>query len=77
MENKMKRKKGYFILLTLTILFTLAALVTVFPVSSASRVCLAGYKAHCTFVPVSTIICLILAGTVCKIRSSFFRERKK
>jgi membrane protein DedA with SNARE-associated domain len=77
MEINMKRKKGYFILLSLTILFTLAAIITVIPVPSASKVCLAGYKAHCAFVPVSTIICLLLAGTVCTIRSRLFLIRKK
>lgn len=73
----MRKKKGYTILLILTILFTLAAIVTVIPTASASKNCLIGYKAHCAFTPISTIICLILAGSVCKIRNRFFVIKKK
>jgi hypothetical protein len=68
MKNK---KKGYGILLACTILFTLMAISTVVPQASASKVCMLGYKAHCTFTPVSTFVCLFLAGSICAIRKRF------
>ncbi|MBU1078531.1 MAG: hypothetical protein KKH98_14630 [Spirochaetes bacterium] len=71
-----KRKKGYGILLFITIIFTLAAISTLIPVSSSSKECYLGYKAHCTFTPIGTIICLIAAGSVCKIRKKFFTSQE-
>ena len=62
------RKKGYGKLMILTILFTLAAISTVLPQASATKVCLLGYYAHCSFTPVSTVICLLLAALTCIIR---------
>jgi hypothetical protein len=69
------RKKGYRPLLAVTVLLTLAAVSTIIPSSSASKECLLGYKAHCTFTPIGTIICLAAAGIVCTIRKRFFTER--
>ena len=63
------RKPGYGWLLALTIILTLAALGTLLPQASASKECMLGYAAHCTFTPVSTIICLLMVGGVCKLRS--------
>ncbi|MFQ6065684.1 MAG: hypothetical protein ACE5K3_00210 [bacterium] len=70
-----KRKKGYLPLLVLTILFTLAAVVTVIPQASASKECFLGYKAHCTFTPIGTLICVIVAGVTCSIRKRKFVEK--
>jgi hypothetical protein len=66
------RKKGYGFLLALTIIVTLAGLWTLVPDSSASEACVLGYKAHCTFTPISTLICFILAAIICKIRKRKF-----
>lgn len=66
------RKKGYGIFLLLTIFITLAALWTIVPQATAHKVCLIGYKAHCTFTPISTIVCLLLAAGVCRIRKVKF-----
>jgi hypothetical protein len=38
------------------------AIVTLIPSGAASKVCLLGYRAHCTFTPISTIIFLALIG---------------
>lgn len=38
------------------------ALVTLIPTATASKPCLLGYKAHCTFTPISTLMLLALAG---------------
>ena len=70
-----KKQPGYNILLILTIVFTLCALWTLVPSPNASKECLwLGYKAHCTWTPLSTIICLLMAGTVCKIRAQKFKS---
>ena len=70
------RKKGYWLLFILTLVFTLAALSTIIPSESASKLCLIGYKAHCTYTPISTIICIIPAGVTCFIRKRFFLSYK-
>jgi hypothetical protein len=70
-----KRKPGYAWLLALTILLTLCAASTLVPSVSASKECMLGYKAHCTFTPLSTVICLAMAAGVCKLRSRRFVER--
>ncbi len=52
-----------FLLLTgVAITAFVFAIVTALPESSASKDCLLGYRAHCTFTPISTIILLGLAG---------------
>ncbi len=71
------RKKGYMIWLVVTIIFTLAAISTVIPQDSVSKVCLLQYKAHCSFTPISTILCLLIAGGVCKMRKNKFIEEKE
>ena len=70
------RKKGYWLLFILTIVFTVAALSTVMTSERASKLCLIGYNAHCTFTPISTLICIIPAGLVCFIRKRFFVSYK-
>ena len=63
-----ERKKGYIPLLLLTVFFTVLALSTLMPQASASRECMFGYRAHCTFTPISTVICLAISGLVCVLR---------
>ncbi len=70
------RKRGYAVFLVLTILFTLCAIWTLIPAESASGVCGLGYKAHCTFTPYSTLICLALAALTCKLRKRFFTTQE-
>lgn len=66
------KKKGYGMMLALTIIVTLAGLWTLIPDSSASGGSILGYKAHCTFAPISTLICFLLAAAICKIRKKKF-----
>jgi hypothetical protein len=68
------RKKGYGLLLAVTVLLTIAAISTLIPAAGVSKACLLGYKAHCTFTPISTIICVLLAGASCVIRKRMFTE---
>lgn len=69
----MRKQPGYTIFLTLTILSTLAAISTLIPEASASKVCLLGYRAHCIWAPWSTVICLIVAGISCSTRVRKFK----
>ncbi len=72
MKSTKIRTKGYWFLMSLTIFFTLCTISTLIPAEQASKACMLGYKAHCTFTPVSTLICAIPAGLVCFIRKRFF-----
>jgi hypothetical protein len=45
----------------LVAIFVLLGVWTLVP-APASKPCLLGYYAHCTFTPISTIICWIVAG---------------
>lgn len=71
------KKKAYNLLLILTIVFTLAAILTVLPSEHVNKVSILGYKASCSYAPISTVICLLLAGLTCKIRKSRFVEIRK
>ncbi len=66
------RKKGYSILLALTLIFTLAAVSTVIPYENVEKVSMLGYKASCSFAPISTLLCIAFAGATCFIRKRFF-----
>lgn len=70
------RKKGYWWLFSATVFFALMAITTLLPDASASKVCMIGYKAHCSFTPVSTLLCIIPAGLICFIRKRFFVSYK-
>jgi len=66
------KKKGYVFFLILSIIFTLAAISTLIPIQAASGECMIGYKAHCTYTPISTAVCLALAAACCVIRRRAF-----
>lgn len=44
---------------------------TLLPIPGASKECYLGYYAHCSFTPISTLICFVLAGIV------YWRGRRK
>ena len=69
----MKKQPMYTIMLAITVLCTLAAISTLLPQEAVEKTSLLGYKAHCPFAPVSTILCLLLAGLSCRIRSRKFK----
>jgi hypothetical protein len=60
-EIKMTKKRIPVHLIFVGVHFSLAIL-TLIPTGLASKACLLGYKAHCTFTPISTAILLALAG---------------
>ena len=66
------RQKGYVLLLLLTVLLTLSGIVTLLPLASASKECMLGYKALCTWAPISALVCFLAAAVVCIIRKRNF-----
>jgi hypothetical protein len=38
-----------------------SSVMTVIPDTSASKICYLGYKAHCSFTPISTLISVVAA----------------
>jgi hypothetical protein len=59
----------YGLLLGLSALFAIAAISTILPSRGASWNNILGYKSLCTFTPISTAICALLAAITCVIRS--------
>ena len=57
----MNAKKSPTHLIFTAVYFSLA-IVTLIPLASASKVSLLGYKALCSFTPISTIGLILLAG---------------
>jgi hypothetical protein len=51
------------VLIVAIAILSIAAVKTVIPNSNASKPCLIGYKATCSFTPISTVI-LILAAII-------------
>jgi hypothetical protein len=69
----MNKRSGYKVLLALTVLITFSGFMTLLPSARASHPCYMGYSAHCTFTPISTVVCFSLAGLICKIRKKNFK----
>lgn len=59
-------------LLALSAFFALGAALTLVPFRGASWENLLGYKSLCTFTPIATAACALLAGLTCIIRARFF-----
>ncbi len=64
-------KAAYLSLQIFSVLFGVAAIITVIPYSGASEACVLGYRALCSFTPVSTIICIIAARTLYTLKTKF------
>ncbi len=64
-------RAAYFSLQIFSILFGIAAIVTIIPYSGASEKCVLGYRALCSFTPASTIICIIAARTLYTLKAKF------
>ena len=54
-------KRSYVVWIVIAVI---AGVSTLVPVPYASKPCLLGYKAHCSFTPISTIICFAIAGII-------------
>jgi len=53
------------------VILVILGAVTLIPSSGASKPCLLGYYAHCTFTPISTVMCWIGAVIM------YVKRRKK
>jgi hypothetical protein len=51
--------------------------VTLIPSNKAHKLCLLGYKAHCSFTPYSTAILLFLAGIFALVTWRYNKKRRK
>ena len=71
-----QREKGYGLWFIMTMVFFLAAVSTLIPQASASKPCILGYHAHCSFTPVGTIICIVVAGLACVFRKKKYTEEQ-
>jgi len=67
-----EKKKGYGLMLLLTILVTLAGLATLVPLASASKANMLGYKSICSMAPVSALLCFLVAAVLCFVRKKNF-----
>jgi hypothetical protein len=70
--SKTDSQKHRRALLVVSIVFAVAALATVIPNPGASWENVLGYKSLCTFVPMATAICLLLAELMLVIRAAAF-----
>lgn len=66
--------RAYSALLALSGLFALAALLTLVPNPTAHWPNAVGYRSLCTFAPVSTAVCALLAAATCTVRARFFKQ---
>jgi len=62
------KKKGYFLLLALTVLLTLGGIISMLPLASARKTCLLGYAAVCSWAPISALLMFLAAAIVCIVR---------
>ncbi|MBI9101530.1 MAG: hypothetical protein JEY99_03870 [Spirochaetales bacterium] len=66
---------SYKFLLTLTVIASLAGLITLIPSAGATYPSVLGYKSFCTFTPAATFYCFFIAGISCFIRSTFIKDQ--
>lgn len=70
-----KNPGAYRALLGLSGLFAFAAVLTLVPHRGASWDNVLGYKSLCTFAPIATAICALLAGATCVVRARLVGPR--
>lgn len=70
-----QRYSMYGLLLAASGLFTAAAIATLVPNAGASWENILGYKSLCTFAPIATALCALLAGMSCTLRRRLFGPR--
>ena len=50
-----------------------AAILTAEPSSKANKSCLLGYKAHCSFTPISTVLCIFAAIITASLQEKYLQ----
>ncbi len=66
---------SYKLLLTASVLITLAGIFTLIPRAGASYPNILGYRSVCTFAPAATLFCFFTAGTICFFRAAFIKDQ--
>jgi uncharacterized protein with FMN-binding domain len=69
MDNRARQSLAYDATLGLTIAFSILAIVTMLPNPAASKPNVLGYRSVCSFAPAASVLCGLLAGVTCTIRS--------
>jgi uncharacterized membrane protein len=62
-------------LLALTVIATVAGILTLVPAAGASYPNVLGYRSLCTFAPAATLYCFTIAGLSCVLRASLVKRR--
>ena len=62
---------SYFLMVGLTLIFTILAVLTLWPNPAASKPNIFGYRSLCPFAPAATAVCCLLAGLCCTLRNRF------
>jgi hypothetical protein len=70
------RKGAYTALLVTSGLLAGAAIASLLPDAGARWPSILGYRAFCSFAPISTALCALAALAVCVIRSRLFGPRR-
>ena len=70
------RKRAYIALVVTSGLRAATAVATLLPDSGARWPSILGYRAFCSFAPISTALCALAALAVCVIRSRLFGPRR-
>ena len=70
------RKGAYTALVVTSGILAAAAIASLLPDSGARWPSILGYRAFCSFAPISTALCALAALAVCVIRSRLFGPRR-
>jgi uncharacterized protein with FMN-binding domain len=70
-----RESNAYYGMLSLTIAFSVLAVVTMLPNLNASKPNVLGYRSVCSFAPAASALCGLLAGVTCTIRNRRFSAR--
>jgi uncharacterized protein with FMN-binding domain len=66
---------GYWLMIGGSLLFSVAAAVTLMPNPGASKPNVLGYRSVCSFAPAATALCGLLAGITCTLRNRLVSSR--
>ena len=74
--NSERQPPAYFLLIGLSLVFSVLAVVTMLPNPNASKPNVLGYRSVCTYAPAATAICGLLAGITCILRNRLVSARR-
>ncbi len=74
--NSERQPPAYFLLIGLSLVFSVLAVVTMLPNPNASKPNVLGYRSVCTFAPAATALCGLLAGITCILRNRLVSMRR-